>query len=126
MGDCIVFKRLIIAAAAAAVSCVVGAAAVTAAEPTVIDATPELQGYTCGADFVSAAWTLHFSGGNGTYSWTALYGDGTSSSGTATGNINRSHTFHPHFACRDYTQTFSAQSAGGGSSSDQTRVIWTP
>lgn len=95
-----------------------------AAEPTVVNGEPELQAYGCGADWVSASWTADFSGGTGTYSWSLAFGDGTSTSGTATGTISRSHLFHPHFACRDYNQSFNASSAGGGSSYDGTRVIY--
>ncbi len=115
-------SRLVLAPLAAAVLAVAFPLAALASPPAEMDANPEVQYYQCPQTWdATGSWSVASAGIN----WKVNFGDGSGwSQNYAISKTSVSHTFHPHYNCVSWTQTFKATDSGGGTATDLTRVTY--
>lgn len=95
--------------------------AALASPPAQMDANPEVQYYPCPQTWdVLGGWTVAAAG----ISWSANWGDGTSSGNKPISQTSITHLYHPHYGCVSWTQTFKAIDSLGGSAIDYTRMTY--
>ena len=98
----------------------IGPAAQAAPEPSV-DANPEVGSYNCPEAYdIYPSWSVYASGTG----WSVKYaGSSTWSSNRPISDHTESTTYHPHYACVDYTTQFRATSTGWPTVYDNVRTV---